>query len=976
MKKYAKAHNKMALATGETKTRAKLTKSKHGWLKIAMGLTFASTALFAVGNPTHADVQSSAPVAVATAQTTNDQKTNDQPTQATADEQTASQSATTAEQKQTADAKPVATDQTPAATTDQTGTAQATELAAPNADDSKAATQTDSKADQSAAQDVKSATTTSKQASNGATSKTTDQKVATADQPDAKASASVAKETNDQPVAPAADQIATTQKEEKTTVAPAQASVATKADAQPVATDQQDKLQATDAKQVQSADQAQATTATAKINEQTKTDDEARSENQQKDVRLVNLAVQGAAQNLSTDNMTKEAGSYTPSAEQNVRDTPSLAGNITGQLQAGDTINYDGKVQADGYTWLHYTNYESKDRWVAQLASATTSHTDFINSLSAGALETWKKYGVLPSISISQAIVESAWGQAAPGNNLFGIKGSYNGQSVTVQTQEWINGHYVTIQDHFRAYPSFAESIQDHGAFLYQNSRYANLLGNRDYSQVAWMLQNDGYATSPTYANTLINVIQSNNLSRFDQNLDNPSTVPTNPDNNSTKVVAANGTWTFNSDVNLRNTPSLSGTIVGTGYTGQQIHYDGLADNDGYTWMRFKGSNGAYQYAAQIGPNADVPATNPETNNQPNTDNNQDHGNTNQGDSNQANNNGSTTQESGSYTLSGTQNVRDNASLSAGITGQLQAGDTIYYNGTREADGYKWLHYDNYAGQARWVADLNSANQTPAEPTPAPTPTPEPNNNNNNNQATNQERGSYTLSGTQNVRNDASLSAGVTGQLQAGDTIYYDGTRDSDGYKWLHYNNYAGQDRWVADLNSTSQPEAQPTPAPSENKQTTNNDQESGSYTLSGTQNVRNDASLSAGVTGQLQAGDTIYYNGTREADGYKWLHYDNYAGQARWVADLNGGSQATAAPVPTTPANNDSGDGATVKVNGTYTVHYEQNVRTDASLSAGVTGQLQAGDTINYDAIKEANGYKWLHYINFAGADRWIAQL
>ncbi|USS90276.1 SH3 domain-containing protein [Fructilactobacillus carniphilus] len=923
MKKYAKAHNKMALATGETKTRAKLTKSKHGWLKIAMGLTFASTALFAVGKPTHADVQSSAPVAVATVPSSDNQKNTEQAPasdvkQTTTNEQTDSSATTngqaTTDQKQSVDAKqaPV-TDQKDQADT------KLNEQAAPQSENSKqvakAAEQTTAKTDEVPATDDQAV----------------DQKAT--EQKDSQAA-----------------QVATTPKEATDSKAEqvTRTADAVKTDAKEATTDNQDQAETKETNKADQATPAKLTTdATKQASDQveTKSDDQTQNVEQTHDARLVNLVVQTAAQNLSTANMTRESGSYTPSGEQNVRDNPSLNGNITGQLQAGDTINYDGKVQADGYTWLHYTNYESKDRWVAQLASATTSHSDFINSLSAGALETWKKYGVLPSISIAQAIVESAWGQAAPGNNLFGIKGSYNGQSVTVPTQEWINGHYVTIQDRFRAYPSFAESVQDHGYFLYSNSRYANLLGNRDYSQVAWMLQNDGYATSPTYASTLINVIQSNNLSRFDQNLDNPTTVPTNPDNNSTKVVAANGTWTFSSDVNLRNAPSLSGQIVGLGQTGQQIHYDGLADNNGYTWMRFKASNGAYQYAAQLGANADIPATNPSTDN---------------------NNNTGMNQESGSYTLSSAQNVRSDASLSAGVTGQLQAGDTIYYSGTREADGYKWLHYNNYAGQDRWVADLNSANQTPSQP--APTPTPEPN---NNNQATNQERGSYTLSGPQNVRTDASLSAGVTGQLQAGDTIYYDGTREADGYKWLHYNNYAGQDRWVADLNSASQPAPTPAPAPSENNGN-NNNQESGSYTLTGAQNVRTDASLSAGVTGQLQAGDTIYYNGTRQADGYKWLHYDNYAGQDRWVADLNGGSQPAAQP--TTPTNNDNG--ATVKVDGIYTVRYEQNVRTDASLSAGVTGQLQAGDTIRYDAMKQANGYTWLHYVNFAGADRWIAQL
>ncbi|WP_289847021.1 SH3 domain-containing protein [Fructilactobacillus ixorae] len=919
MERYTKAHNRMALATGETKTRAKLTKSKHGWLKIAMGLTFASTSMFAVTHQVHAEVQTPVQASVPADQTTS----------ATA-EQTATPSANAKQAPETnSDVKPVATsatesDQSTTATdapAAQTVTTPQTEQATAKGTDSTTQGQPDQAKvnSQDAPDKVQAETTASGTNSDSKATTTVDQPAATSSKTDA--GTTTTDETTKVNEQTATDtktstDAVTSQKADATSDSDHSVTTATKqADTTP-----QDAVVAKAATETKATD-ASTTTPTADEHQATTT--------QTSDVKVATPTVRFAMQtsanlNLSTANMTPQTGTYTASWTQNVRDGASLSAGITGQLQSGDSINYDGKVQADGYTWLHYYNYENKDRWVAQLASATTSHQQFIDSLSAGAIETWKKYGVLPSISIAQAIVESAWGQAAPGNNLFGIKGSYNGQSVTVQTQEWVNGRYITIYDKFRAYPSFAESIQDHGAFLYQNSRYANLLGNRDYAQTAWMLQNDGYATSPTYANTLISVIQSNNLSRFDQNLDNPG-VPNNSDNNSTNVVQANGTWTFSSDVNVRTAPSLSASVTGAKYTGQQITYDGLADNDGYTWMRFKDSNGAYRYAAQIGANADVPASTPDQD--------------------------GTNQTTGVYTVSGWQNVRNGASLSAGITGQLQDGDTIYYDGTRDADGYQWLHYKNYAGQDRWLANLNNGGQT----TPAP-------DQNHNDQATNNEVGVYTVNGWQNVRNGASLSAGVTGQLQNGDTIYYDGTRDADGYKWLHYTNYAGQDRWVADLNNGGQ--STPTPAPEQGNQTSN--REAGTYTVSGWQNVRNGSSLSAGVTGQLQNGDTIYYDETREADGYKWLHYTNYAGQDRWVADLNNGGQSTSAPAPSTEAT----------VSGSYTINGWQNVRNDASLNAGVTGQLQNGDTIYYDRTRDADGYKWLHYTNYAGQDRWVAQL
>lgn len=105
---------------------------------------------------------------------------------------------------------------------------------------------------------------------------------------------------------------------------------------------------------------------------------------------------------------------------------------------------------------------------------------------------------------------------AIQANNLFGIKGTYNGQYVTMPTREVINGQNVWINANFRKYPNRSASIVDHADFLNQNSRYHNLLGVRDYRTVASLLQQDGYATDPNYTNALISVIQSNNLQEWD----------------------------------------------------------------------------------------------------------------------------------------------------------------------------------------------------------------------------------------------------------------------------------------------------------------------------------------------------------------------------------------------------------------------------------------------------------------------------
>lgn len=141
----------------------------------------------------------------------------------------------------------------------------------------------------------------------------------------------------------------------------------------------------------------------------------------------------------------------------------------------------------------------------------------FIDEIAPLAQQDMAKTGILASVTIAQAVLESGDGNSTltqRANNLFGIKGSYNGQSATFATQEYVNGGYVTVNAAFRSYPSWSASIADHSALL-SNSRY-NLSGVTDYREACNTLQNKGYATAPNYASTLISLIEQNNLAKYD----------------------------------------------------------------------------------------------------------------------------------------------------------------------------------------------------------------------------------------------------------------------------------------------------------------------------------------------------------------------------------------------------------------------------------------------------------------------------
>lgn len=130
-----------------------------------------------------------------------------------------------------------------------------------------------------------------------------------------------------------------------------------------------------------------------------------------------------------------------------------------------------------------------------------------------------ENYKVLPSVVAAQAALESNWGRsslATQGKNLFGVKGSYKGQSIVFPTQEWTGGGYVTINDAFAKYPSWDVSIVEHGKLIAENARYRAAIGKTDPLAQITAIWSAGYATDPAYPSKIMSVINANNLRAWD----------------------------------------------------------------------------------------------------------------------------------------------------------------------------------------------------------------------------------------------------------------------------------------------------------------------------------------------------------------------------------------------------------------------------------------------------------------------------
>ena len=163
------------------------------------------------------------------------------------------------------------------------------------------------------------------------------------------------------------------------------------------------------------------------------------------------------------------------------------------------------------------------------------SEADVIKKVGSLFTSDMKKSGVLASVSLAQFILESGYGKselAQNANNLFGMKktlsgntwsgSTWDGSSVyTKRTQEYENGQYVTITADFRKYPSVEKSIADHSAYLLgakngSKLRYDGLKGCTDYKKAVQIIKDGGYATSPTYVESICNIIDRWKLTQYD----------------------------------------------------------------------------------------------------------------------------------------------------------------------------------------------------------------------------------------------------------------------------------------------------------------------------------------------------------------------------------------------------------------------------------------------------------------------------
>ncbi|WP_390408141.1 glycoside hydrolase family 73 protein [Lacticaseibacillus jixiensis] len=161
----------------------------------------------------------------------------------------------------------------------------------------------------------------------------------------------------------------------------------------------------------------------------------------------------------------------------------------------------------------------------ASSSDDTAQKRAFIKQLAPYAQTLHRQYGVLASITLAQAILESDWGQstlATDYNNYFGIKSADPARSQELTTQEYVNGKWVTIKARFAVYPNVNASLKAHALLFvngtsYNPDQYKDVLAAKDYVAASVALRTDGYATDPDYPAKLQRLIKQWDLAQYDQ---------------------------------------------------------------------------------------------------------------------------------------------------------------------------------------------------------------------------------------------------------------------------------------------------------------------------------------------------------------------------------------------------------------------------------------------------------------------------
>lgn len=258
----------------------------------------------------------------------------------------------------------------------------------------------------------------------------------------------------------------------------------------------------------------------------------------------------------------------------------------------------------------------------------------------------------------------------------------------------------------------------------------------------------------------------------------------------------------------------------------------------------------------------------------------------------------------------------------------------------------------------------------------APTPT-------NNTGSSIASSGSYQFTERVSIKAEPKISAPELAYYEAGNTVNYDKTLQADGYVWISYLSYAGNRRYipVQKLSTEVKPEVKGT------INVLNKNDQSGTFDV-----VISNVSSNVGLK-EVQVpiwsvkngqDDLKWYKAVKQSDGtyktsVKISDHKNDRGEylihLYYVTDSGkqigvGGTITTVESASTTS----NPSKPLIPNSGVYTFKGYASIKAEPKISAPELAYYDAGNTVNYDSLIQADGHYWISYLSYSGARRYIA--
>lgn len=226
---------------------------------------------------------------------------------------------------------------------------------------------------------------------------------------------------------------------------------------------------------------------------------------------------------IKPDKETKPSEEVKPSEETQSQEEVT-SDNYT------DSFNTSSSLDADEFS------RDTTSRLIAHKYAQDMTTEGFISSIAEQCREVGQQNHLYASVMIAQAVLESGSGRSklaeAPNNNLFGIKGSWkdkdgNLKSVSFDTREDDgSGNSYSTHAKFRKYDTVKDSLEDYAQLLTDTEKgmgnfykEAWKTNNNTYKDACYALQGR-YATDTTYAQKLVDIIATYDLTQYDNALD------------------------------------------------------------------------------------------------------------------------------------------------------------------------------------------------------------------------------------------------------------------------------------------------------------------------------------------------------------------------------------------------------------------------------------------------------------------------